>query len=163
VRLPLTDKRPEREPAPPIPAIRAPLRAGGRIAIVEDSADSRELLCELLSHEGFECETAETGPAGLALIEQTQPAIAILDVGLPEMDGYEVARRLRADPRHASMFLIALTGYGQATDRAASREAGFDEHLVKPVDVDELLHLLATLKREPLPVEPPGKDDELAL
>ena len=61
------------------------------------------------------------------------------------------------------MFLIALTGYGQATDRTASREAGFDEHLVKPVDVDELLHLLATLKREPSLEKPIVKDDELAL
>jgi CheY-like chemotaxis protein len=69
-----------------------------------------------------------------------------LDVGLPEMDGFELARRLRANPEHADMFLIALTGYGQLTDRAAGKRAGFDEHLVKPVNVDELLRLLDDLK-----------------
>jgi two-component system CheB/CheR fusion protein len=114
--------------------------------VVEDSVDSRELLCELLTREGFECSTAENGRAGLALIDRVRPAIAILDVGLPEMDGFEMARRLRAKPEYADMYLIALTGYGQATDRAASRDAGFDEHLVKPVDIDALLNLLVALK-----------------
>ncbi len=149
VRLSLTDKRPEPEPPTVETPRRHPLREGDRIVIVEDSADSRDLLCELLTDEGFACDTAESGPAGLTLIERTGPAIAILDVGLPEMDGFEVARRLRRDPRHAHLFLIALTGYGQATDRAAARDAGFDEHLVKPVNVDELLRLLGKLKREP--------------
>jgi two-component system CheB/CheR fusion protein len=161
VRLPLTDHRPEEitrgtlalDGHPPLELLaRPPLRDGDRIAIVEDNADSRELLCELLGREGYTCFTAENGPAGLALIDVEMPAVAILDVGLPEMDGFEMARRLRADPRHASMFLIALTGYGQAADKAASREAGFDEHLVKPVDVDELLRLLARLHGREEPV-----------
>jgi two-component system CheB/CheR fusion protein len=155
VRLPLTNRRPEatvrsdapfRDEAGRDAGARPRLRSGDAIAIVEDNVDSRELLCELLGREGYTCFTAETGPAGLTLIDEKLPAIAILDVGLPEMDGFEVARRLRQDPRHANMFLIALTGYGQAADRAASREAGFDEHLVKPVDVDELLRLLARLR-----------------
>ena len=114
--------------------------------VVEDSADSRELLCELLRAEGFECTTAESGPAALELIDRVHPAIAILDVGLPEMDGFELARRLRSKREHADMFLIALTGYGQASDRAAGREAGFDEHLVKPVNIENLLRLLADLR-----------------
>ena len=84
--------------------------------------------------------------AGLALIDEIRPAVAILDVGLPEMDGFELARRLRSNPQHADLFLIALTGYGQVTDRAAGRRAGFDEHLVKPVNVDELVRLLGDLK-----------------
>ena len=149
VRLPITSKQTGAEkpaPASPLPARRRLLHEGAKIVIVEDRADSRELLCELLSQEGFACRTAENGPEGLALIDQIEPDIAILDVGLPGMDGFEVARRLRADPRHAGMFLIALTGYGQATDRAYGRQAGFDEHLVKPVNVDEILSLLCALK-----------------
>ena len=69
---------------------------GAKVVVVEDNADSRELLCELLAQEGFECATAESGPAALELIDRIRPAIAILDVGLPEMDGFEVARRLRS-------------------------------------------------------------------
>jgi len=116
------------------------------IVVVEDQADSREALCELLSQEGFACRTAENGAEGLALIDEVRPEVAILDVGLPGMDGFEMARRLRADPRHARMFLIALTGYGQAAERARGREAGFDEHLVKPVNVEEFLRLLTELR-----------------
>ncbi|HXJ19648.1 MAG TPA: chemotaxis protein CheB [Polyangia bacterium] len=124
---------------------RRPLTAGSKIIVVEDNADSRELLCELLTTENLDCLTAEDGASGLALIDQVDPSIAILDVGLPGMDGFEVARRLRASARHANMYLIALTGYGQAADRAASEKAGFDEHLVKPVNVDDLLRILGKL------------------
>jgi two-component system CheB/CheR fusion protein len=146
VRLPLTQRLAESEPARPIARARPRLRAGSRIVVVEDNEDSRDLLCELLAQQGFKCSTAENGAAGLALIDEIRPAVAILDVGLPEMDGFEVARRLRSGPDHEDMLLIALTGYGQTADRAASRDAGFDEHLVKPVDVDKLLTLLASLK-----------------
>lgn len=122
--------------------------------VVEDQADSREALCELLSQEGFACRTAENGSEGLALIDEVMPDVAILDVGLPGMDGFEMASRLRSDPRHAGLFLIALTGYGQAAERAHGREAGFDEHLVKPVNVDEFIGLLAELRS--------GRSDEAA-
>ena len=105
------------------------------------TAPTVAILCELLAQEGFECATAESGTAALELIDRLRPAIAILDVGLPGMDGFELARRLRSNREHADMFLIALTGYGQASDRAAGREAGFDEHLVKPVNVERLLKL----------------------
>jgi two-component system, chemotaxis family, CheB/CheR fusion protein len=146
VRLPLSRKAIEEESAVPRPRTRRHLREGSRIVVVEDSTDSRELLCELLSMKGYECHAAENGPAGLALIEKVRPAVAILDVGLPEMDGFELARRLRAMPEHADIYLIALTGYGQITDRTAGKRAGFDEHLVKPVNVDELVRLLGDLK-----------------
>ncbi len=147
VRLPVTTKLPERDAAAaPQPRPRPRLRRGAKVVVVDDSADSRDLLCELLAQEGFECATAESGPAALELIDKIHPAIAILDVGLPEMDGFELARRLRSKREHADMFLIALTGYGQASDRAAGREAGFDEHLVKPVNIDQLLSLLADLR-----------------
>jgi two-component system CheB/CheR fusion protein len=155
VRLPVTTVPARPEPAPPPqPRARPRVSAGAKIAIVEDSRDSRELLCELLTQEGFECVTAESGGAALTLVDQVRPAIAILDVGLPEMDGFELARRLRERPDHANLILIALTGYGQAADRAASREAGFDEHLVKPVNVEELLRLLASMRA-------PKKEDGL--
>ncbi len=146
VRLPVTNKLPEKDVVAPRPRARLPLREGAKIVIVEDSADSRDLLCELLAQQGFDCATADSGTAALELIDRIHPAIAILDVGLPELDGFEVARRLRSRQEHADMFLIALTGYGQVSDRITSREAGFDEHLVKPVNVAELLRLLADLR-----------------
>jgi len=146
VRLPVTTKLPGSGTAAPKSRPRPRLSKGATVVIVEDSADSRDLLCELLAREGFECATAESGPAALELIDRIHPAIAILDVGLPEMDGFEVARRLRSRKEHAETFLIALTGYGQASDRAIGREAGFDEHLVKPVNIEELLRLLSELR-----------------
>ena len=80
----------------------------------------------------------------LSAIEEFRPHVAIMDIGLPNLDGFEVARRVRSDPRNAEMRLIALTGYGRPSDRAAAAEAGFDAHLVKPVDTDRLLALLGT-------------------
>jgi CheY-like chemotaxis protein len=85
------------------------------------------------------------GLAALGLLDEVTPDVAILDVGLPGMDGLEVARRIRANPRHGGVRLIALTGYGQASDRRATRRAGFDYHLVKPVQPSELLAVLAQL------------------
>jgi two-component system CheB/CheR fusion protein len=145
VRMPLA---PAEQPVPSLPpSARIPLPAGAKIIIVEDNADSREMLCEFLGDAGFVCRAAEDGAAALALVEEMRPQIAILDLGLPVMDGYEIARRLRANPISANMWLVALTGYGQAQDRVATREAGFDEHLVKPVDTQQLLKLLADMQK----------------
>jgi two-component system CheB/CheR fusion protein len=119
-----------------------PLRAGARVVVVEDNADSREMLAALLSLSGLECHSADSGTTALALIDKVSPQIVILDVGLPEMNGHEVARRIRANPRYSGMRLVALTGYGQAADREASAAAGFDAHLVKPVQAEALLSLL---------------------
>jgi two-component system, chemotaxis family, CheB/CheR fusion protein len=151
VRLPLAKGAIASEPA--AEAVndakqRRPVPAGPRVVIVEDNADSRELLCELLHDEGYECRTVGSGKAALDLIRDFEPHIALLDVGLPEMDGFELARRLRAMPQTADMHLVAVTGYGRASDRVASREAGFDEHLVKPVQPDELLRVLARIQGE---------------
>ncbi len=142
VRLPLSDQAPR-----VLPVTRAPLAEGSTIVVVEDNVDSRELLCEQLSSAGFRCHTAGTGPTAIELIDRVRPDVAILDIGLPEMDGFEVARRLRAKPAHGSTTLIALTGYGRASDRTAAHAAGFDEHLVKPVEIEKLLVLLASLHR----------------
>jgi CheY-like chemotaxis protein len=117
-----------------------------RLLLVEDNDDSRELMCQLLDKAGFECLTAATGTAALELMRSACPDIAILDVGLPEMDGYELARRIRQEAPCANTILIAVTGYGRASDHAASREAGFDGHMVKPVNVEHLLALLASFR-----------------
>jgi len=149
VRLPLATHA-EQRPAGGTAAVaraRKQVRDGARIAVVEDNEDSRVLICELLTSEGYDCHTAATGPAGLALVNERRPDIVILDLGLPEIDGFELARRIRRDPRHDGVCLIALTGYGQSADRAAAKEAGFDEHLVKPVQTEQLLTLLSELKK----------------
>jgi two-component system CheB/CheR fusion protein len=125
---------------------RVVLRDRAKVLVVEDNTDSRELLCELLTQAEFECRAADSGLAALALADEFRPDVDVLDLGLPGMDGLQVARRLRGDPRHARMLLIALTGYGQAADRAAAREAGFDEHLVKPVQGEQLLALLSEMQ-----------------
>jgi two-component system CheB/CheR fusion protein len=144
VRLPLSNA-PGTQPES-VRTRRVQLAKNARIVVVEDNADSRELLCELLQRAGFDCHAADSGTAGLALIDEVRPDIAILDVGLPEMDGFEIARRIRSRADHEHLILIALTGYGRAADRAASHEAGFDDHLVKPVLPDQLLGVLNTMQ-----------------
>lgn len=115
-----------------------------RILLVEDSADAREALQLLLELDGHDVAVAGDGPEALARAAQIEPEIALIDIGLPVLDGYEVARRLRATPQGSKMRLIALTGYGQPEDRARVMEAGFDSHLVKPVDPDVLARQLTT-------------------
>jgi two-component system CheB/CheR fusion protein len=129
---------------------------GATIVVVEDNADSREMLCELLQLSGYKCRTAATGSTALKLIEEVHPDIAILDVGLPEMDGYELARRVRQFRKKGDLCLVALTGYGQPSDRALSAQAGFDAHLVKPIQMEHLLSLLERL-RAPATVATPER------
>jgi two-component system CheB/CheR fusion protein len=145
VRLPLTT-RSETVLAQDRQASSMSQPSGITVLIVEDNADSREMLCAMLRHAGLVCHDAPDGLTALRLVEEVLPDVVILDVGLPEMDGLEVARRIRANPRCAGVRLIALTGYGQAGDRVATTEAGFDNHLVKPVQPAELLTLLAEAK-----------------
>ena len=123
-------------PAPPIPAPRPPSAANGaprRIVVIEDNADAREMLRVALEMAGHEVHEAHDGPTGLQTILRLQPDVALVDVGLPAFDGYEVARRVRAAAGSA-IHLIALTGYGQPDDRRQALEAGFDAHLVKPIE-----------------------------
>ena len=118
------------------------------IVLVEDNDDSRMMMCELLELSGFHCHTAESGLMGLEIIEEQRPDVAIVDIGLPDIDGFEVARRLRKNRAHADLHLIALTGYGQEEDQERARQAGFDLHLTKPVDPGTLKTLLSRpLKR----------------
>ena len=122
--------------------------AGRSILIIEDHDDAREALRALLELEGHRVAAAATGPRGLELAVQQPPDVALVDIGLPEVDGYEVARRLRGLGNRCP-YLIALTGYGQPDDVKRAREAGFDDHLLKPVDPDALATLLTRLFERP--------------
>jgi two-component system CheB/CheR fusion protein len=135
-------------PPPSKSAARCDVPPGGTVLVVEDNADSREMLREVLERSGFKCISAENGAVALTMLDDVRPDVAILDVGLPGLDGFELARRIRAHSQHGEICLIALTGYGQPSDRAIGREAGFDAHLVKPVRVEQLLALLAEMRGE---------------
>jgi CheY-like chemotaxis protein len=117
------------------------------VLLIEDNADARQSLRTLLEREGHRVDEAADGASGLARAEATEPDIVLIDIGLPSMDGYEVARRIRAR-RGATPILVAITGYGQADDRRRALEAGFDAHLTKPVFPDHLSQVLATLARD---------------
>lgn len=132
-------------PMPVVTATRAPTmaRAAGRILVVDDNADAAETLAVLLGRAGYDVQSHADGPEALAGFETFRPGLAILDIGLPSMDGYELARRLRA--RDASLRLIALTGYGQERDRARALAGDFDEHMVKPVAPDRLFEMIRHL------------------
>jgi signal transduction histidine kinase/CheY-like chemotaxis protein len=113
-----------------------------RVLLVEDGRDAREMLRLLLEQAGHDVYEAEDGFSGVELMDRVRPDVAIIDIGLPGLDGYEVARRMRAHPHGGAMVLVALTGYGSARDHEQSAGAGFDHHLVKPVDIDALGRLL---------------------
>ena len=104
-----------------------------RIVVIDDNQDAAESLAMLLRLKGHDVQIAYDGPSGLTLALETAPECVLIDIGLPGMDGYEVAKRLRSHDRSGRTVLVALTGYGQQEDRARSRQAGFDHHLVKPV------------------------------
>jgi CheY-like chemotaxis protein len=118
-----------------------------RILVVDDNDDAAQSLATALRLEGHEVATAADGAAALSLLDRFAPAVAILDIGLPKMNGYELAAALRADPRTRGIVLIALTGYGRGADHRRALAAGFDEHLVKPVEFEKLLATLDELLR----------------
>jgi two-component system CheB/CheR fusion protein len=111
--------------------------------VVDDNVDAAESLALLLRAVGHEVHTAYDGRAALRSVEALCPEVVVLDIGLPGMDGYEVARRLRQQEGLDQPFLVALTGYGQEEDRRRSAAAGFDVHLVKPADPDTVQDLVA--------------------
>jgi signal transduction histidine kinase len=116
-----------------------------RVLVIEDNHDTADTLRLLLESYEHEVAVAYTGPDGVSVARGFQPEVVLADVGLPGMDGYAVARALRQDPTTAKVRLIAVTGYGQAEDQRRAREAGFDYHLTKPVDFEEILRVLAAL------------------
>lgn len=114
------------------------------VLLIEDNDDGREMMAMMLSCYGYEVRHAADGLQGLEVAAQYHPGLALVDIGLPGIDGYEVARRLRANPATQGMKLIALTGYGLAEDQRRVLEAGFDLHLVKPVDIDNLMKAISS-------------------
>ncbi len=148
VRLPLAaslEAEPEQESSQR-PTAR--LKDGAKILVVEDNPDARHILCDLLELAGFECHPAADGESALVTLAEVCPDAAIVDIGLPVIDGFEFARRVRSEPASSHIYLIALTGYGRPVDRAQALGAGFDEHLVKPVDNRTLLWLLGNDKND---------------
>jgi PAS domain S-box-containing protein len=143
VRLPLADVASAASSQMPRP-LGAALPRAARVLVVDDNHDAADSLGSLLQFLGAEVEVAHDGPGALVAFDTHRPAVVLLDIGMPGMDGHEVARRIRA-AGHDTM-LVALTGWGQKQDRERSREAGFDHHLVKPVDVDALQALLASAR-----------------
>jgi CheY-like chemotaxis protein len=120
--------------------------AGLKILVVDDNVDAAEMLAMLLEAGGNQTRLAHTGLAALAAASELEPDLVFLDIGLPEMNGYEVATRLRADPRLRDCVLVALTGWGSDDDRRQAHAAGFDRHLVKPIDGDKLHDVLSAAR-----------------
>jgi signal transduction histidine kinase/ActR/RegA family two-component response regulator len=143
VRLPLAGETPS-------PTLSSPsLEIGAhsqRVLIVDDNEDACEMLAEALKRQGYEVRTAADGPSALRVAETFVPEIALLDIGLPVMDGYELAERLRRYPAKRRPTLVAVTGYGQESDERKAREAGFAAHIVKPVDLRLLGNTLRRLE-----------------
>jgi DNA-binding response OmpR family regulator len=128
-------------PAPLPPDVRD--ARGIRILIADDNVDGADALAQVLEYADYATHVAYDGISALSLAETFRPHIALLDIGLPHITGLELARRLRAQSWGTSMRLIAVTGWGQDSDRRKSAEAGFDEHMTKPVDPDQLLTSIA--------------------
>jgi PAS domain S-box-containing protein len=143
IRLPTVAEMPRPLPrdtaAEPLPAVRR------RILVVDDNEDAAEWLATVLRLHGHETHVAYDGMEAVTTAERIRPDAVLLDIGLPRLDGYEACRRIRAQSWGRDLLLVALTGWGQDEDRQESRDAGFDAHLVKPVDDEVLLKLLASL------------------
>jgi signal transduction histidine kinase/ActR/RegA family two-component response regulator len=134
VRLPGTVQR----AALPAAALAAPSGQRCRVLLVDDQPDGLEMMTMLLEANGYQVLQAANGLDGLAAAQAQRPPVAVIDIGLPGISGYELARRLRADPATGAMLLVALTGYGMEEDRRRALEAGFDHHFAKPVNFDQL-------------------------
>ena len=142
VELPLA--RSEAAPSAP-PASGHPRLERHSVLIIEDNADTRDVLKLMLEVDGATVETADGGEAGLHAVERMRPDVVLCDIGLPDIDGFEVARRIRARADLAATRLIALTGYGQAEDMRQALKAGFEAHLTKPVNLEQLMALLTSV------------------
>ncbi len=141
VYLPCLAEAPEVSP-PPLDV--QPRGARGlRVLVVDDNVDAAQMLATLLEMNGYEVSIAYDGKGALASAVQAPPDVALLDIGLPDIDGHELARRLRAMPETTQAVLVALTGYGQVEDQRRAYKAGFDHHMAKPADLAKLLELLA--------------------
>jgi PAS domain S-box-containing protein len=147
VRLPVVPP-PERQLSTPIEKAH-PVRPSLRVLVVDDNVDTVTTLAMLVKESGHDVRTAFDGLAVLEIALDYRPDVVLLDIGLPGLNGYEVARRIRQQPALQHTVLVAMTGYGQDSDRKSSREAGFDHHLVKPGDFAKVLQILATIPELP--------------
>jgi len=145
VRLPLD---PALQPAPAAARLERTALAPLTILVVDDNQDAAESMRLLLRQVGADVRVAHDGPQALAAFDACRPRMVLLDIGMPGMDGYEVARRMRASPYSPNASLVALTGWGQDEDRKRVREAGFDHHLVKPADLGTLQSLITSIQAE---------------
>jgi CheY-like chemotaxis protein len=141
VRLPLSQTS-EKRIAPEAIPTPAP---GIRVLVVDDNHDAGEVLAMLLESMGFIAQAVDSGAEALAALPDYQPNVILMDIGMPGMSGYEVARRIREQPQYDHIKLVALTGWGQEKDRLLSQESGFDHHLTKPVDFKVLKGLITSM------------------
>jgi len=125
-----------------------------RVLVADDNRDSADGCAALLQMAGYDVRTAYTGREALAIATEFRPHVALLDIGMPEMNGYDVARHIRDTSWGRSMLLVAITGWGQDDDRRMAEEAGFDHHRAKPVDLDSLEPLFAAFARHVAAQEP---------
>jgi CheY-like chemotaxis protein len=139
VRLPASSREAPR-PAPAAPAKPLPRR---RVLIVDDDRDAADMLAQALANAGHIVRQEHDGTSALVAAAQFQPDVILLDLGLPGMDGIEVARRLRTYPQLSKVRIVALTGFGQGSDRRRSAAVGIESHLVKPVDVATVIEAIA--------------------
>ena len=142
VRLPRRTATPTRLPAPPV-ALKSQ-RTTRRVLIADDNRDAAESLAMLLRLEGHEVTVVHDGPEALAAFNSLLPEAAILDIGMPGLDGYEVARRVRQQSLGRAVMLIAVTGWGQESDKTRALGAGFNHHFTKPIEPEHLCDLLRT-------------------
>jgi signal transduction histidine kinase len=142
VRLPLGTTRSVPGPELGVGADAGAAAAGRRVLVVDDNVDAAESLCDVVAFLGHAVEAVHDGPTAVARARERHPDVVLCDIGLPGMDGYEVARRIRADPGLAGVRLVAVSGYAQPEDRARARQAGFDDHVAKPADPAEIGRLI---------------------
>ena len=146
IRIPLTAKGPTQQPT-----IESHAATGRKVLLIEDNDGIRRMLARSLELKGFHVTCAVDGREGLECFANVRPDIAVVDIGLPDINGYDLAREVRGRPEFDSVLLVAVTGYGREEDRQKAAVAGFDLHLVKPVDPNELLRSISGLESRRIP------------
>ncbi len=130
-----------------VPIIRSTNMPGLKIIIADDNADAATTMSIILNHSGYDAHAVYAAPMALALAKELHPHVMLIDIEMPKMDGYQLARAVRQDPHLKEALLIAVTGYGGDHHRSESFAAGFDHHLLKPIDTDEMVTLIEKYTR----------------
>ncbi len=147
VRLPVIGEKPVQDPAPTSKVAQQKSVRKFRLLIVDDINVIADSVAMVLKMEGHEVHTAYNGEEAILAAAKFQPEVVVLDIGMPKLNGYDTCRRIREQPWGKKMFIIALTGWSQEEDRRRTEEAGFNQHMVKPVDPEDLMKLLASLEK----------------